>query len=60
MREVDTLKIKRRQLEVEINRLNDKLQVMVEDKKMYDRRINVLLNDDPTNNKNFATISGLT
>jgi len=60
MREVDTLKMKRRKLEVEINQVKDKLTRMEEEKKMYDRRINVLINDDPANDKNFVTISGLT
>ena len=59
MREVDTLKMKRRQLEVEINRIKDKLRIKEEEKKDYDMRIITLVNSDPSNSKSFTSISSV-
>ena len=59
MREVDTLKMKRRQLEVEINRIKDKLRIKEEEKKDYDKRIITLINADPSNSKSFTSVSSV-
>jgi len=59
MREVDTLKMKRRQLEVEINRIKDKLRIKEEEKKDYNMRIITLVNEDPSNSKSFTSISSV-
>jgi len=46
LREIDTLRMKRRQKEVEANKTRDKLRALEEDIKTYDKRIVSLQNSD--------------
>jgi predicted nucleic acid-binding Zn-ribbon protein len=49
MQEIDSLRMRRRQLDVEIKRLEDKLYDLKEQRKEKDKRISLLVNAVPTN-----------
>ena len=56
MREVDNLRMKRRQLDVEIKRIEDKLHDKREELKDYDKRITVLVSKNSNDDKSFVTV----
>ena len=55
MKEIDKLRMNRRQLEVDIKRLQDKVTEMIEDKKTIDRRIVMLQQSDNPEISGFKT-----
>jgi hypothetical protein len=56
MTEVDILRMKRRNLQVEAKRLEEKLYVLKEEMKKMDSRINVLVAE---NSSNFSVLSSI-
>ncbi len=56
MTEVDILRMKRRNLQVEAKRLEEKLYVLKEEMRKMDSRINVLITE---NSSNFSVLSSI-
>jgi predicted nuclease with TOPRIM domain len=56
MTEVDILRMKRRNLQVEAKRLEEKLYMLKEEMRKMDSRINVLITE---NSSNFSVLSSI-
>ena len=56
MTEVDILRMKRRNLQVEAKRLEEKLYMLKEEMRKMDSRINVLITENSSNFSVFSSI----